>query len=115
MKIPKKMDKKKIVLFGLIDLYIKAGKPIGSNTLRANGFECFSSATIRNYFSDLEKLGYLTQQHSSGGRIPTTLAYREYVNNFLNDEKLEKLSTQSSVQPYQRDLVLLRPKLPEQP
>jgi len=69
------------VLFGLIDRYIATGKPVGSNTLKEAEFEDLSSATIRNYFSELEKEGYLEQLHTSGGRVPTEAAYRLYLEN----------------------------------
>ncbi|MBY0528918.1 MAG: heat-inducible transcriptional repressor HrcA [Rhabdochlamydiaceae bacterium] len=77
-KKPAKDQRERQVLFGLIELYLQTGKPIGSNTLRENGFESLSSATIRNYFAKLEEEGCLKQQHSSGGRIPTSLAYKYY-------------------------------------
>lgn len=61
-----KEGREKSLLLGLVDLYLETGKPIGSDTLRANGFETLSAATIRNYFVKLEQAGYLMQQHSSG-------------------------------------------------
>ena len=73
-----KNEREKKILLGLIDCYIKTSKPVGSNTLKEAGFEDLSSATIRNYFAHLEEEGYLTQQHSSGGRIPTAKAFRLY-------------------------------------
>ncbi|HEX4839979.1 MAG TPA: heat-inducible transcriptional repressor HrcA, partial [Rhabdochlamydiaceae bacterium] len=73
---PPKDKREKWVLLGLVELYLETGKPVGSNTLRENGFDSLSSATIRNYFSKLEEDGFLKQQHSSGGRIPTSSAYR---------------------------------------
>ncbi|KPK33253.1 MAG: hypothetical protein AMS24_01705 [Chlamydiae bacterium SM23_39] len=76
------------VLFELIKLYIKTEKPISSNTLKSSSFNNLSSATIRNYFAKLEKLGYLKRSHRSGGRIPTTLALREFANNCLKDLKI---------------------------
>ena len=82
----KKQDKENLILFGLIELYIKNGKPIGSNTLKESGFNHLSSATIRNYFFKLEESGYLTQQHSSGGRLPTDLAYKFYIDYPSNKE-----------------------------
>ncbi|MFA5250448.1 MAG: heat-inducible transcriptional repressor HrcA [Parachlamydiales bacterium] len=85
-----KKEREKAILLGLIDLYIKEGRPIGSHTLQEQGFEYLSSATIRNYFAKFEKLGLLSQQHSSGGRIPTTLAFREYANELLQNLKTEK-------------------------
>lgn len=75
IKRPNKQDREKRVLIGLVDQYIKTGKPVGSNTLKEAGFEDLSSATIRNYFSHLEEEGYLIQQHTSGGRIPTHKAF----------------------------------------
>jgi len=84
VKKPGKHDREKKVLLGLVDFYIKTGKPVGSNTLKDAGFGDLSSATIRNYFAHLEEDGYLMQSHSSGGRIPTNLAYRHYANEYLN-------------------------------
>lgn len=83
-----KKDREESVLLGVIDLYIKEAKPVGSNTLKENGFEFLSSATIRNYFSKFEKLGYLKQQHASGGRTPTTKGFRTYANACLNNLKI---------------------------
>lgn len=87
-KKPAKDQREKLILFGLVDLYLQQGKPIGSNTLRENGFETLSSATIRNYFSKLEEEGYVKQPHSSGGRIPTILAYKTYVEEHLDKPRL---------------------------
>lgn len=93
-KKPAKDQRERLVLMGLVDLYLQTGKPIGSNTLRENGFESLSSATIRNYFAKLENGGYLKQQHSSGGRIPTPFAYKAYAKSITtsgipneNDER----------------------------
>lgn len=73
-----KNSRERKVLLGLVEHYLKTGKPVGSNTLKEEGFADLSSATIRNYFAHLEEEGYLTQQHSSGGRIPTNRAFRLY-------------------------------------
>lgn len=90
-KKPAKDQRERLVLFGLIELFLQTGKPIGSNTLRENGFEMLSSATIRNYFAKLEEEGLLKQHHSSGGRIPTPAAYKLYAQTHqdkpLVDEK----------------------------
>jgi heat-inducible transcriptional repressor len=96
-KMPKGA-REQAVLFGLIDLYIRTGKPVGSQTLQENGFESLSSATIRNYFGKLEELSFLKQPHTSGGRIPTEKAFRAYADHFSSrgtlgrsdSEKLEE-------------------------
>jgi heat-inducible transcriptional repressor len=90
-KKPAKNQREKLILFALVELYLKTGKPIGSNTLKDNWFENLSSATIRNYFSKLEEEGYLKQQHSSGGRIPTPLAYKAYAEFHLDQPILGEL------------------------
>src|SRR5579871_5412365 len=87
---PPKDQREKLILLGLVDLYLETGKPVGSNTLRENGFENLSSATIRNYFSKLEEEGYLKQQHSSGGRIPTHLAFQIYARTHLQSSLLDE-------------------------
>lgn len=88
-KLPK-TDREQAVLLGLIELYLKTGKPIGSHTLQENGFESFSSATIRNYFGKMEEAGFLKQQHTSGGRIPTEKAFRLYADAYRDQGVVEK-------------------------
>ncbi len=86
IKKPNKQTREQKVLLGLVEYYIKTGKPVGSHTLKEAGFEDLSSATIRNYFAHLEEEGYLSQQHASGGRIPTELAYRLYSREFIDSK-----------------------------
>jgi heat-inducible transcriptional repressor len=88
-KLPKN-DREQAVLLGLIELYLKTGKPIGSHTLQENGFDSLSSATIRNYFSKMEEAGYLKQQHTSGGRIPTEKAFRLYADIYRDQGTVDK-------------------------
>lgn len=82
-----KQEKEKSILLGLVNLFLQYGKPIGSNTLNENGFENISPATIRHYFIHLENQGYLHQQHASGGRVPTDLAYKFYAHTYSNEKK----------------------------
>lgn len=82
-----KQEREKRVLLGLVEYFIQTGKPVGSNTLKEAGFGDLSSATIRNYFAELEERGFLIQSHASGGRIPTDLAYRTYAQYYINTEE----------------------------
>ena len=86
--ISKKDTRKLKVLFGLIDHYLASGKPVGSETLKNEGFEDVSSATIRNYLSSLDEEGLLEQAHTSGGRTPTPKALKLYAKEFTNQDKL---------------------------
>ncbi|NGX57997.1 MAG: Heat-inducible transcription repressor HrcA [Chlamydiae bacterium] len=94
-----KQERERQVLLGLIDYYLASGQPVGSETLKDVVFKDLSSATIRNYFANLEQEGYLSQLHASGGRVPTAKAYRLYAETHIEDpildnsicEKLDKL------------------------
>ena len=61
--------------------------PVGSVTL-AKLFGV-SSATIRSEMARLEEAGYITQPHTSAGRIPTDKGYRVYVNAITDAELSE--------------------------
>lgn len=73
----------------IVSKYTQVAKPVSSKELEKTGFFGLRSATIRNEMNDLESLGYLSQLHTSGGRVPTDIAYRFYVDNFIDPEKLE--------------------------
>jgi heat-inducible transcriptional repressor len=88
LKRSRKQEREHRVLLGLVDLYIQSGRPVGSSKLKEHGCQDLSSATIRNYFSKLEKEEFLLQQHSSGGRIPTSKAYQLYAKEALSDPLL---------------------------
>lgn len=83
-----KEEREKRVLLALIDYYILSGKPVGSTTLKEVDIGDLSAATIRNYFAHLEEEGYLVQQHTSGGRLPTDKAFRLYAHEHLHSREL---------------------------
>lgn len=97
IKKSSRQDREHKVLLGLVDYYLRTGKPVGSNTLKETGFEDLSSATIRNYFANLEAEGYLQQQHTSGGRIPTPKAYRTYANEYSQNPQKPSIEQEKSI------------------
>lgn len=101
-KLPK-TDREQAVLLGLIELFLKTGKPVGSHTLQESGFESLSSATIRNYFSKMEEAGYLKQPHTSGGRIPTEKAFRLYADSYAGEGILEKSQEEAFEEVFKQD------------
>lgn len=104
-KKPARDERERLVLLGLVELYLHTGKPVGSNTLRDNGFESLSSATIRNYFAKLEEGGFLKQQHSSGGRIPTQLAYKAYADACADSTTDTNLSNEEETRQIRQKLI----------
>lgn len=81
------LDARKLtILNAIIQTYLKTGEPVGSRTISKYTDLNLSSATIRNEMSDLEEMGYITQPHTSAGRVPTDKAYRLYVDNLVNEK-----------------------------
>lgn len=62
----------------IVEQYAEVASPVGSNLL-AKAFNV-SSATVRAEMAELERLGLITQPHTSAGRVPTDKGYRFYVN-----------------------------------
>src|SRR6266853_1996942 len=76
------------VLTALVETFISTGEPVGSRTLSRSNREGLSAATIRNVMADLSDAGFLEQRHTSSGRVPTTDAYRYYVEQISGTAKL---------------------------
>lgn len=68
------------VLRAIVADFVATQEPIGSKTLVERHNLGVSSATIRNDMAVLEAEGYITQPHTSSGRIPTEKGYREFVD-----------------------------------
>lgn len=80
--------RKEKILSAVVDKYVETGEPIGSKTLIAATGLDVSSATIRNELKALDDDGYLTQPHTSAGRIPTKKGYRYYVDHLMEHREL---------------------------
>ena len=76
------------VLTALVETFISTGEPVGSRTLARSNREGLSAATIRNVMADLSEAGFLEQTHTSSGRVPTTDAYRYYVEQISGNARL---------------------------
>ena len=68
--------------------YIETGVPVGSKFLVEHYDLDVSPATVRNELASLGELGYLTQLHTSAGRIPTEMGYRYFVQKLLGEFRL---------------------------
>lgn len=82
-------DREQHVLKLLVDHYINDGQPVGSRTLSKLPGISISAASVRNVMGDLEQMGLLTSPHTSAGRIPTSKAYRVFVDTLLEVRPLE--------------------------
>jgi heat-inducible transcriptional repressor len=73
-------DRKMAILRAVVETYIETAEPVGSSLVAEVANLGVSSATIRNELGHLDQQGYLTQPHTSAGRIPTEKAYRAFVD-----------------------------------
>ena len=78
------------LLQAIVEQYAEVASPVGSSLL-AKAFGV-SSATIRAEMAELERLGFITQPHTSAGRIPTDRGYRYYVNKIADTPVPEELA-----------------------
>jgi heat-inducible transcriptional repressor len=69
------------ILTAIVREYIATGEPVGSRTISRQRSQTLSPASIRNAMADLADEGYLSQPHTSAGRIPTEKAFRYYVSS----------------------------------
>ncbi len=74
-------DRKAAILSAVVQEYIGTALPVGSGRVASSAHVGVSAATIRNEMSALEEQGYLTQPHTSAGRIPTDKGYRFFVDH----------------------------------
>lgn len=72
--------RKRKILHAAVHHYIKTGVPASSKILVSKYGIKYSPATVRNILAELEDEGYLSQIHTSSGRIPTDKGYRSYVD-----------------------------------
>ena len=77
------------ILGVVVSAYIEQGEPVSSLWL-AKGRLGVSSATLRNVLARLEEQGYVRQPHTSAGRVPTDLGYRNYVDNVLAERRVSR-------------------------
>lgn len=76
------MERRKAeILRSIVKKYIETGEPVASRTIARRPGCQFSAATIRNIMADLCDEGYLSQPHTSAGRIPTEKAFRFFVRD----------------------------------
>ena len=73
-------DRKLAVLRAIVEDYVSTQEPVGSKALVERHQLGVSPATVRNDMASLEDEGFITQPHTSAGRIPTDKGYRLFVD-----------------------------------
>ncbi len=73
-------DRKAAILAEVVREYVATAQPVGSGRVAAAAGVGVSPATVRHEMVTLEESGYLTQPHTSAGRVPTDKGYRFFVD-----------------------------------
>ncbi|HHU39439.1 MAG TPA: heat-inducible transcriptional repressor HrcA [Propionibacterium sp.] len=81
-------DRKLAILRAIVTDYVSSQEPVGSKALVERHNLDVSPATVRNDMAVLEEEGYITQPHTSAGRIPTDKGYRLFVDRLSNVKPL---------------------------
>jgi len=83
-------EREREILTAIVETFIATGDPVGSRTLARSNREGLSPATVRNVMADLADAGYLDQPHTSAGRVPSSEAYRYYVEQLTGKASLSQ-------------------------
>ncbi len=88
---PAPLDPRKAaILTAIVREYVHSAEPVSSRRI-VEGYDLgVSAATVRNEMAALEDAGYITQPHTSAGRVPTDLGYRYFVNGINEVQPLEE-------------------------
>ncbi len=83
-------ERERQVLSIIIQAYVINAAPVGSRYIARNYNLGLSDATIRNVMADLEDEGYISQPHTSAGRVPTDKGYRYYVDLIMRVQRIDE-------------------------
>lgn len=107
-------ERQQQLLQAIIKEFIETGEAVGSLSLQDKYDFNVSPATIRNEMANLVENGYLYMKHTSGGRIPTTKAWRFYVRNLkpkknqINVVVQEKVKNQLNILKFETEKLMIR-------
>ena len=82
------------ILAAIVKEYSQSGDPVGSLELEKKYNFAVSPATIRNEMQVLEDEGFITQPHTSAGRVPTDTGYRYFVNKLMKHMEMSAAEQQ---------------------
>lgn len=81
-------ERKRKILQYVVDDYITTAQPVSSKSITEKYMPDVSSATVRSELAGLEEMGFLSQLHTSSGRVPSVEAYKLYVSELMDKGKL---------------------------
>ena len=84
-------DRARRILVAVVKEYIATAEPVGSRAVSRRYERTLSAATIRSVLADLDELGYVTQPHTSAGRVPLERGFRLFVDALVQLQQVSDL------------------------
>lgn len=81
-------ERQKVILSLVVHEYVRIANPVGSKSLVNQYHLDYSPATVRNELAALTEEQYLSQPHTSAGRVPTEKGYRFFVSGLIQMREL---------------------------
>ena len=81
-------DRRSTLLNLIVEEYVDTALPVGSKYIVSKHDMPVSSATVRLEMARLEDEGYISQPHTSAGRVPSDKGYRYYVESLMAEEAI---------------------------
>lgn len=81
-------DRQKELLKAIVELHVKTGESVGSETIEKEVNLGVSPATIRNEMVKLTEMGFLKQLHTSAGRVPTSMGFKIYIQELMKEREM---------------------------
>lgn len=81
-------DRRSALLNLIVEEYVDTALPVGSKYIVSKHQIPVSPATVRLEMAKLEDEGFITQPHTSAGRVPSDKGYRYYVEALMAEDAL---------------------------
>jgi heat-inducible transcriptional repressor len=81
-------ERRSALLNVIVEEYVDTALPVGSQYIVRKHALSVSPATVRLEMARLEEEGFISQPHTSAGRVPSDKGYRYYVESLMSEELL---------------------------
>ena len=81
-------DRRSALLNLIVEEYVDTALPVGSQYIVKKHQMQVSPATVRIEMARLEEEGFISQPHTSAGRVPSDKGYRYYVESLMSEEAI---------------------------
>src|SRR6185503_5234144 len=85
--------RQELILRRVVEAYLDSGRPVPSKEVAERPEVEWGPSTVRAELAALEAAGYLTHPHTSAGRVPTDVGYRDYVDSMLSSGQVPAQSS----------------------